>query len=75
MDDVNLLVTVAYMSEINTSKAIKCLGYLWLVDIPLMGRHSKFPIYMCCMVLPPQTKLKFNNNQDCIAINNHPLEH
>ncbi len=31
MDDINPLdVTVAYVSEINKSKTIKCLGYLWL---------------------------------------------
>ncbi len=31
-------VTIAYMSEINTPKTIKCLGYLWLEDIFLMER-------------------------------------
>ncbi len=34
----NLLdVAVAYVSEINKSKTIKCLGYSYLGDIPLMG--------------------------------------
>ncbi len=39
MDDINPLdVTVAYVSVINESKIIKCLGYLWLGDILLIGR-------------------------------------
>ncbi len=39
MDDINPLdVTVTYMSVINKSKTIKCLGYLWLVNILLMRR-------------------------------------
>ncbi len=41
-DDINPSdVTVAYMSEINKSKTIKYLGYLWLDCILLMGRHKE----------------------------------
>ncbi len=41
-DDINPLdVTVAYVSVINKSKTIKCLGYLWPGDILLMGRPKE----------------------------------
>ncbi len=39
MDDINPLdITVVDVLAVKTSKAIKCLGYLWLGDILLMGR-------------------------------------
>ncbi len=42
MDDINPLdVTVAYVSVINQSKTIKCLGYLWFGDTLLMGRPKQ----------------------------------
>ncbi len=42
MNDINPLdVTVVYVSVINTSKTIKCLGYLWLGDILLMGKPKQ----------------------------------
>ncbi len=42
MDDINPLdVTVTYVSVINKLKTIKCMCYLWLGDILLMGRQKQ----------------------------------
>ncbi len=41
MDDINPLdVTVVYLSVINQSKIIKCLGYLWIWGCPSNGKDK-----------------------------------